>query len=92
MISRLVERGRSSAFRVTAVQAGLTVIHHHHGGGAAFRAKLRTFRKMRLGDAKLRLIAAELIIQVKKGVTIDWTLRESARAKFKVMVKRILNK
>ncbi|MEO6080364.1 MAG: type I restriction enzyme endonuclease domain-containing protein [Steroidobacteraceae bacterium] len=25
-------------------------------------------------------------------VTIDWTLRESARAKIKVMVKRILNK
>jgi type I restriction enzyme R subunit len=45
-----------------------------------------------MGDAKLRLIAAELITQVKKSVTIDWTLRESARAKIKVMVKRILNK
>ncbi len=29
---------------------------------------------------------------MKKSVTIDWTLRESARAKIKVMVKRILNK
>ena len=45
-----------------------------------------------MGDAKLRLIAAELIAQVKKSVSIDWTLRESARAKIKVMVKRILNK
>ena len=27
-----------------------------------------------------------------KSVTIDWTLRESASAKIKVMVKRILNK
>ena len=45
-----------------------------------------------MGDAKLKLIAAELITQVKKSVTIDWTLRESARAKIKVMVKRILNK
>ncbi len=45
-----------------------------------------------MGDAKLRLIASELITQVKKSVTIDWTLRESARAKIKVMVKRILNK
>ena len=35
---------------------------------------------------------AELIIQVRKSVIIDWTLRESARAKIKVMVKRILNK
>ena len=45
-----------------------------------------------LGDDKLKLIAAELITQVKKSVTIDWTLRESARAKIKVMVKRILKK
>ena len=45
-----------------------------------------------MGDDKLKLIAAELISQVKKSVTIDWTLRESARAKIKVMVKRILNK
>ncbi len=34
----------------------------------------------------------ELISQVKKSVTIDWTLRESARAKIKLMVKRILNR
>ena len=45
-----------------------------------------------MGDAKLKVIAAELIGQVKKSVTIDWTLRESARAKIRVMVKRILNK
>ena len=45
-----------------------------------------------LGDDKLKFIAAELIAQVKKSVTIDWTLRESARAKIKVMVKRILNR
>ncbi|WP_395743441.1 type I restriction endonuclease subunit R [Prosthecobacter sp.] len=45
-----------------------------------------------MGDAKLKVIAAELITQVKKSVTIDWTLRESARAKIKIMVKRILNK
>ncbi len=45
-----------------------------------------------MGDDKLKVIAAELITQVKKSVTIDWNLRESARAKIKVMVKRILNK
>ncbi len=45
-----------------------------------------------LGDAKLKVIAAELITQVRKSVTIDWTLRESAKAKIRVMVKRILNK
>ena len=45
-----------------------------------------------MGDDKLKVIATELITQVRKSVTIDWTLRESARAKIKVMVKRILNK
>jgi type I restriction enzyme R subunit len=30
--------------------------------------------------------------RVRKSVTIDWTLRESARAKIKVLVKRILRK
>jgi type I restriction enzyme R subunit len=45
-----------------------------------------------MGDAKLKLIAAELISQVKKSVSIDWTLRESARARIRVMVKRILSK
>lgn len=45
-----------------------------------------------MGDDKLKVIAAELISSVRKSVTIDWTLRESARAKIKVLVKRILNR
>ncbi len=45
-----------------------------------------------MGDDKLKVIAAELIKTVRKSVTIDWTLRESARAKIRVIVKRILNK
>ncbi|MBA4107079.1 MAG: hypothetical protein C0485_15140 [Pirellula sp.] len=45
-----------------------------------------------MGDAQLRVIATELITQVRKSVSIDWTVRESARAKIRVMVKRILNK
>ena len=39
-----------------------------------------------LGDAKLKVIAAELIAQVRKSVTIDWILRERARAKIRVIV------
>jgi type I restriction enzyme R subunit len=45
-----------------------------------------------MGDDKLRVIAAELVTKVRSSVTIDWTLRESARAGIKVQVKRILNK
>ena len=45
-----------------------------------------------MGKEELKVIAAELVTQVRKSVTIDWTLRESARAKIKVLVKRILRK
>lgn len=45
-----------------------------------------------MGDAQLRVIATELVTQVRKNATIDWTLRESAQAKMRVMVKRILRK
>jgi type I restriction enzyme R subunit len=45
-----------------------------------------------MGNDELKVIAAELVTQVRKSVSIDWTLRESARARIKVMVKRILKK
>ena len=45
-----------------------------------------------MGDDKLRVIAAELVTKVRGSATIDWTLRESARAGIRIAVKRILNK
>ena len=45
-----------------------------------------------LGDATLRTIARELVDTVKQNVTIDWTVKESVRAKLRVIVKRILRK
>jgi len=45
-----------------------------------------------MGNDELKVIAAELVTQVRKSVTIDWSVRESARARIKVMVKRILKK
>jgi len=42
-----------------------------------------------MGKDSLKVIATELVTRVRKSVTIDWTLRESARAKIKVLVKRI---
>jgi len=38
----------------------------------------------------LCIIAQELLKAVRNNVTIDWTVRESVRAKMRVMVKRIL--
>ena len=45
-----------------------------------------------LGDASLRVIARELVENVRKNTTIDWTQRENVRAKLRVIVKRILKK
>jgi type I restriction enzyme, R subunit len=45
-----------------------------------------------MGDDQLKVIAAELITHVRKSVSIDWQYREGARAKIRVLVKRILNK
>jgi type I restriction enzyme R subunit len=45
-----------------------------------------------LGDETLRGIAQELVVAVRKNVTIDWTIRENVRAQLRVIVKRILRK
>lgn len=45
-----------------------------------------------LGDAALRAIARELVDTVRRNVSIDWTVKESVRAKLRVIVKRILRK
>ncbi|MBI3072795.1 MAG: type I restriction endonuclease subunit R [Deltaproteobacteria bacterium] len=45
-----------------------------------------------LGDATLEAIARELVETVRRNVTIDWTVKESVRAKLRVIVKRILRK
>ena len=45
-----------------------------------------------LGDATLRAIARELVETVRRNVTIDWTVRESVRARLRTMVKRLLRK
>ena len=43
-----------------------------------------------LGDETLRTIAVELVETVRQNVSIDWTMKESVRAKLRVMVKRVL--
>ncbi|RVU04049.1 type I restriction endonuclease subunit R [Novosphingobium umbonatum] len=45
-----------------------------------------------MGNDKLRLIAHELLEQLRGNVTVDWHQRESARARMRVLVKRILKK
>ena len=45
-----------------------------------------------LGDATLKKIALELLDTVRKNTAIDWTVKESVRAKLRALVKRILRK
>lgn len=45
-----------------------------------------------MGDEPLRVIAHELLQSLKKNVTVDWSRRESARARMRVLVKKILRK
>lgn len=43
-----------------------------------------------LGDANLRIIAEKLVETIRNSVTIDWTIKKSARAQIRVQVKRLL--
>lgn len=45
-----------------------------------------------MGNDRLRVIASELVDQLQSNVTVDWHKRESARARMRILVKRILKR
>jgi type I restriction enzyme, R subunit len=45
-----------------------------------------------LGNDHLKVIANELLTSLKSNVTVDWAYRDGARARMRVLVKRILRK
>lgn len=45
-----------------------------------------------MGNDNLKVIAHELLTQLQKNVTVDWHQRETARARMRILVKRILKK
>lgn len=45
-----------------------------------------------MGDDQLKVIAHELMSSIKSNISVDWQKRDSARAKIRVLVKRILKK
>ncbi len=45
-----------------------------------------------LGDDTLKQIARDLVDTVKRNTGIDWTVRESVRARLRVLVRRVLRK
>lgn len=44
-----------------------------------------------MGVEKLRELAIVLVQRIRQNATIDWNLKDSVRARIKVMVKRLLN-
>jgi len=45
-----------------------------------------------MGEPALRVIAHELVQDIRRNITVDWAHRESARADIRRRVKRILRK
>ncbi|KFL28880.1 DEAD/DEAH box helicase [Devosia sp. 17-2-E-8] len=45
-----------------------------------------------MGSDQLRIIAHELVTQMRNSVTVDWQHRAAARAKMRILVKRILKR
>lgn len=45
-----------------------------------------------MGNDELKLIAHELLTGLKSNISVDWSRRESARARMRVLVKRILRR
>lgn len=43
-----------------------------------------------LGDDKLKVIAQKLVESLKRNITVDWAHRDSARARLRMLVRRIL--
>ena len=45
-----------------------------------------------MGDDRLKVIAHELLGELRGNVTVDWSCKESARARMRIFVKNILRK
>lgn len=47
---------------------------------------------MEMGDETLKIIARELVTTIQRSATIDWTLKETVRARMRSRIKRLLAK
>jgi type I restriction enzyme R subunit len=45
-----------------------------------------------LGNQQLRLIASDVVATIRNNATIDWTVRENARANLRRLVRRVLRR
>ena len=58
------------------------------GNGASLGFEAELFK----AADKLRVIAHELLVSLRKNVAVDWAHHAAARARLRVLVKRILRK
>ena len=59
---------------------------------AAVHRVSRSATERVMGNTQLAIVAHELLEKLRENVTIDWTIKETVRAKLRVMVRRILKK
>lgn len=45
-----------------------------------------------MGDRTLKMLAVELTEQLRRSTTVDWQVRDSVRAKMRLLIKRLLRK
>jgi len=45
-----------------------------------------------MADGDLRKIAGELVAKIRENATIDWSLKESVRARMRAQIRRVLRK
>ena len=45
-----------------------------------------------LGDDNLRALATELTEKLRSSTTVDWQIRESVRAKMRILIRRLLKR
>ena len=45
-----------------------------------------------MGDETLKKLAGELTARLRASTTVDWQVRESVRAKMRLLIKRLLRK
>src|SRR5699024_8950702 len=45
-----------------------------------------------MGDVTLKKLATELTEQLRNSTTVDWQVRETVRARMRILIKRLLRK
>ena len=90
--TRLLEDAIWQINREFAESGKPVVLLTHRKVGQTSSANILAAGSQGTSGSHVGSVAVELVETVRRNVAIDWTLRESIRAKLRVMVKRVLRK